>query len=1507
MSVNNIENLNDLLYILDSSLNKENGLIEHHLDSINKFYSSGIEQIMTKIFNVKLEINNQNIKTEEDKKIEKYELMINFKNISLNKPTTDNYNIQKKEILYPVEANKKDLTYASALYTDVEITAKAYLKNKKVEIKTDLVENFKLAEIPVMVKSVLCNTYNNSKDALINLNEDPDDMGGYFIIKSNEWIIDNIESTINNKTREFVNVGHKNELCRSDIISKPGDGFENSYHIVTKLLNDYGIIFQITNKRINDVAIPFYVMFRALGVCTDKEIIEHITYSFNENDQKVKIMLNILEKSFEAKYKDMDDMKLVYDNTEVLELLGKMINRRFVAKENQDDIKKYNIQSIQNILDNDVLPHVGLAPEDRYKKVRFLGHIINRLLNVHIDKKKQTDRDSYINKRILPAGVSYSKVFKTHFNTVIIQELLNKYRIEFKKNSFSKINLSHIFTSSIHGDYFKRALTQAIIVGDDTIVIHKKQATNRLSSQQLHRKNQLNVISSLRNINTPSKSDVKQSERANEMRRVHPSSIGYICCVQSADTGADVGTKKQMAISTKICLASSSELLKNIILNDDELIKLDLQLTNSQIYNENLTKVFVNGDWIGCCRDFKKFAEKYRNKRRNKEIHYQTSVVTDIQFNELYLWVDTGRVTRPLLIVYNNLEEKKDNKDFKFKQYIKLTQDHINGLKKNTINLQYLFDNQIVEYISADEQINTLIAKDLIVFKENAENELLQYTHLDIPQSILGIPALTSPFSNHNQAARVVFQTNQVKQTCGVPCLNWAQKYYKDLYVQIHNEIPLCKTIANKYIRPMGMNCVVAIMTYGGFNQEDSIIVNKSAIDRGLFTIYNFTIEKTELEKNEKITKPNSANTLDIKAFSNYEKLVDGIAPVGSYIEFNDVIIGKVAKLNKNDVEGEFEYIDRSIIYKHQEPAYVFYVEEGHNEDSNKFCKVVLSRKRKPELGCKFCLDNTHEILTKNDGWKYIDKMKLEDEIMVIDDDNKMSYEKPERIHKFWHEGEMLEINDKSYSICSTMEHKHYINNNKKSFELMESKDLINIKNNDFLISNSVINTNNDIKYFHLKKIDMDLWLMFFGIFISNGIITTKNYPRIFTKNKKIINNLIKFSISTNIEITETKCNQINYYTIKDKKIGNYLKQFKSGSKRFFPEFIWDLSKRQCRILLNSIMTKNNSKYYTKSYQLSNDISRLIIHCGYSSYNTVLCKKNDELKKHLIKYKITCLKDNKTSKVSKNSFEIIEKKCAVYCPSVRTGKFFCRRNGIVYTCGNSSRSGQKGIVGATYNESDLPFTKDGIKPDIIFSPFSLPSRMTIGVNFEGMASKICANKGSLMDTTIFKYFNIDDISNNLKNLGFNHNGTERLFNGMTGKFIDCEIFIGPIYYQCLQKFTVDTLYYHKTAPTDAITRQPLNGKSSLGGLKVGEMETAVLGTNSVNFLREKFIDHSDKFTIFICKRCGKRATVNEQYNIYKCNYCENLSEIVKVPSTWSAMILQQEIESANVGMKFITK
>jgi len=222
---------------------------------------------------------------------------------------------------------------------------------------------------------------------------------------------------------------------------------------------------------------------------------------------------------------------------------------------------------------------------------------------------------------------------------------------------------------------------------------------------------------------------------------------------------------------------------------------------------------------------------------------------------------------------------------------------------------------------------------------------------------------------------------------------------------------------------------------------------------------------------------------------------------------------------------------------------------------------------------------------------------------------------------------------------------------------------------------------------------------------------------------------------------------------------------------------------------------------------------------------------------------------------------------------------------------------QKGVTGFLYDETDMPTNSSGIRCDVIFNPLSLITRMTTGVIFEGMMAKLAAHTGTCPEATMFKKLDTDNIADMLESYGFNRNGTERLYNGMTGQYMDAEIFMAPIMYQTLQKYTIDTVYSNSISPTDAMTRQPLHGKKLNGALKLGSMETACMSVSSINFLSEKISDHSDGIEDYLCTNCGSRQVIaNEDATIFSCSNCKDLANIVKFKTSHSSRLFLNELQ-----------
>jgi DNA-directed RNA polymerase II subunit RPB2 len=237
----------------------------------------------------------------------------------------------------------------------------------------------------------------------------------------------------------------------------------------------------------------------------------------------------------------------------------------------------------------------------------------------------------------------------------------------------------------------------------------------------------------------------------------------------------------------------------------------------------------------------------------------------------------------------------------------------------------------------------------------------------------------------------------------------------------------------------------------------------------------------------------------------------------------------------------------------------------------------------------------------------------------------------------------------------------------------------------------------------------------------------------------------------------------------------------------------------------------------------------------------------------------------------------------------------------------SARSGQKGIVSVQLQQSDMPFTKDGIIPDMIMNPHSFPKRMTIGHIYEGAMSRIATEIGEFIDGTFFNNINSTEIIKKMEDIGFKNHGYERLYSGEKGTWIDSLIFMNPMYYQRLQKFVSMSIYSIDIGPTDILTRQPLDGKSNQGGLKISELQRdTILAHGCAKFFSEKFFDDSDDFTIYYCT-CGRQAIVNLQLKKYLCNVCQENSDIYAINSSWSSKQFFMELDAMNIGVKFQLK
>jgi DNA-directed RNA polymerase II subunit RPB2 len=598
------------------------------------------------------------------------------------------------------------------------------------------------------------------------------------------------------------------------------------------------------------------------------------------------------------------------------------------------------------VLQNDLFPHCQTLKQKTY----FLGYMANKLMQASFEWIKGDDRDSYINKRIDLTGTSLNNLFRNYFNKLVkdmekqIVKEINNGSWRSSEDYLNIVNLTNIYKivkSNTIENGFKRALS----TGDFGI---KHANSNKVGvAQVLNRLTYVASLSHLRRISTP----IDKSGKLVPPRKLHNTSWGFLCPAETPE-GASVGIVKNMSYMSHITIHSNSNSLYEYV--EPHVISLDL-LTPLTVYDK--VKVFVNGAWIGISENPEELYNLLKEMKYKGIINIYTSIVFDYKLQEIRLCNDSGRITRPLLRVKNN--------------NILLNDGILSGLKEHNLIWDDLLtnckiDDSIIEYIDPEEQSFSLIAtKPKEIIKNNGV-DIYRYTHCEIhPSTIFGVVASCIPYPDHNQSPRNTYQCAQAKQAMGIYATNFNERMDKTSYVLTYPTRPLVDTRVMNLIKlnenPSGCNINVAIMTHTGYNQEDSLLVNKGSIDRGLLQITISHTEKDEdkqkINGDEEIRcKPDPSKTKGMK-FGNYNKVNSkGVVPENTLIENRDIIIAKVTpiKENRNDHTKVVKYEDGSKQYKTVEETYIDKNYIDRNGDGYSFAKVRLRSLRKPVIGDKF-------------------------------------------------------------------------------------------------------------------------------------------------------------------------------------------------------------------------------------------------------------------------------------------------------------------------------------------------------------------------------------------------------------------------------------------------------------------------------------------------------------------------------------------------------------------------
>ena len=425
-------------------------------------------------------------------------------------------------------------------------------------------------------------------------------------------------------------------------------------------------------------------------------------------------------------------------------------------------------------------------------------------------------------------------------------------------------------------------------------------------------------------------------------------------CAESPE-GQSIGIVKNLSYMAHITTPTNSSALYDYV--QPYLTSVDMVNDSSELFGQ--IKVFINGCWLGIAKNPQELYLEMKNKKYCGIINIYNSVVFDYKLGEIRICSDGGRLVRPLLRVSKDTNRAIITKDI-------IAQLSAKEIGWNDLLTNCILDESVIEYIDPEEQNLAMISLSHRI-PQTVETTLnYKYTHCEIHHStIFGLLASCIPFPEHNQSPRNCYQCCMSKQAIGVFALNYGHRMDKTSYILNTPSRPIVDTRLMNIIKlnriPSGHQIHLAIMSYTGYNMEDSILINKGSIDRGLFAT---TIYHTEKDEDKNIVrdeivrcKPNRQKTKCTKFYGNYEKLnEDGFIPENSLVENHDIIIAKILpiKENRNDPTKLIKYEDQSKTFKTTEETYIDKNYTGRNGDGYDFAKVRTRIFRKPVIGDKF-------------------------------------------------------------------------------------------------------------------------------------------------------------------------------------------------------------------------------------------------------------------------------------------------------------------------------------------------------------------------------------------------------------------------------------------------------------------------------------------------------------------------------------------------------------------------
>ena len=993
------------IYFKDNS----HALVRHHIDSYNQFFTKDLYQLFK-------EMNPLKIEVDYDEEIQEFRskclMYIGGKDgslIYLGKPIV--YDPKNSHYMFPNECRLRNMTYATTVHFDVEIEYERILREDDVPTRLDekgyalfdanddeepsdkllkknytpsefaelrqntkdnlrgnvqmvkmLLEKIYFGKFPIMVQSDLCVLHKMPREMRFAMGECKNDLGGYFIIDGKEKVVIPQEGFGNNminvsKSKDDKYLFTVDVKSVSENVSKPVRTLSIRIIAPTAKFVNQNIGVFIPNA--GDKPIPLFIVFRALGILSDKEIISFCTLQHAEQTP-VAFMPYI-----DSCIHNASAIVTQYDAITFISLL----------------VKGRSVTRTMRILADYFLPHIGEV--NFLEKAYYLGYLVNRLLSVATGIEKPTDRDSYKYKRLSLIGPLMKDLFREYY----LQQqhhirLSFETKYEFGKKTFSDLS---IMIYKLYAEVFRKRIVET---GFQKAFKGKWGATEHTRKigivQDLSRLSYNGMLDHLRKTNLPMDSSVKLVAP----RVLHGSQWGLLDPIDTPD-GGNIGLHKHLAMLTLVTTSISREPILKWLRTNTTLKELS---NSTPIRMGKLTKIFANGLWAGGVSDPIQLIETFKLHRRHGLIPISINIMFDHLRDTIFISADGGRLCRPIFyrdemshsrsFVYQNKEEFQEiTKQMEDPKSTDLWLKMISGFhaksdpnynpyseKFYTWEELYKLDTAqikkskaLLEYVDSQETEGTLIAL------HNSETIIKSshHTHCEIhPSTTYGVMSNLINYLEHNPVTRNSFSCGQSKQACSLYSTNYQLRMDKSAVVLNNGQIPLVKSRYLQYVNheenAYGENAIVAVMCYTGYNVEDAILINEGALQRGLFrtTIYTtYEAEEEKEVKHEIVMKEKTFTNIDklndvmgIKPDMDYSKLDDqGMIPENTEVDDRTVLIGQTEMADqkggrkdcsKVPKKGQLGTVDKT------------FMTEG--EEGQRIAKVRIREERIPNIGDKF-------------------------------------------------------------------------------------------------------------------------------------------------------------------------------------------------------------------------------------------------------------------------------------------------------------------------------------------------------------------------------------------------------------------------------------------------------------------------------------------------------------------------------------------------------------------------